>query len=48
MNLLVISLVFPLLSNIVYVAIPELFFIPVKRQTDSLSSTERDEKNSRD
>lgn len=35
-----ISFVFPLLSNIVYVAIPVLFFIPIKRQADNLSSRE--------
>ena len=40
-----ISFVFPLLSNIVYVAIPVLFFIPIKRQADNLSS--RGEKNRR-
>jgi uncharacterized membrane protein len=33
-----ISLIFPLLSNIMYIAIPALTFIPIKRLADSLSS----------
>jgi hypothetical protein len=33
-----ISIIFPLLSNIMYIAIPALTFIPIKRLADSLSS----------
>ena len=38
----VISLIFPLLSNIAYIAIPALFFIPIKRQADDLASRDGD------
>lgn len=34
----VISFTYPLLSNIVYIAIPVLFFVPIKRHSDSLST----------
>jgi uncharacterized membrane protein len=37
-----ISLAFPLLSNIVYVVIPALFFTQIKGQVDSLSSVEKE------
>ena len=37
-----ISITFPLLSNVVYIAIPALFFIPIKRQADDLASREGD------
>jgi hypothetical protein len=33
-----IFIIFPLLSNIMYIAIPALTFIPIKRLADSLSS----------